>query len=130
MALCRFRLGLHDLEINRGAWNKIPREERLCPLCQRKTVHSVEDESHFFLACPSFTALRQEYTDIFRNHLLQDQGGEQLQIVAALINNDQHFKRTGEFISSALTARKELLRLLDTESDQEDLEDDNMNVDS
>jgi hypothetical protein len=129
MALCRFRLGIHDLEINRGAWKKIPREDRLCRLCLEKDDYEIEDEPHFLLACPSYTALRHTYTDIFTAHPgpVQDQGGDRNQRVTAILNDHQLVKQIGEFISSALTARTLQLHSLNnaaSDHDQEDLSED------
>ena len=45
----RFRLGVHDLKIERGRFNRKPllTEERVCKQCQIDTVMIIEDEKHF-----------------------------------------------------------------------------------
>ena len=46
------------LEIERGRYFNIPREERKCKLCH---VNSVENEYHFLLVCPLYRELRKKY---------------------------------------------------------------------
>lgn len=58
IALCRFRLSSHKLEIERGRYHNIPRSERICKFC---TQNVVENEYHFLLTCPLYTHLRKQY---------------------------------------------------------------------
>ena len=51
------RISDHFLEIERGRYKNIKREDRLCKYC---TLEEVEDESHFFLHCPKYDKLRCE----------------------------------------------------------------------
>lgn len=44
----RFRISAHRLNIERGRYIGIPREERYCNRCNNKTV---DDEKHFLLSC-------------------------------------------------------------------------------
>ena len=57
-ALTRFRLSSHHLEIERGRYPNISREERLCKFCN---LRSVEDEYHFLLVCPTYIDIRRKY---------------------------------------------------------------------
>jgi len=50
-SLSRFRCSAHRLEIEDGRHRKIPKENRLCKLCN---MHQVEDKYHFVLLCPSY----------------------------------------------------------------------------
>ena len=45
--LCKFRVGMHKLEIEKGRHLKIQLSDRICKLCQEE----VEDEIHFLLSC-------------------------------------------------------------------------------
>ena len=59
IALTRFRVSAHRLEIEAGRWhkpNKIPYNERKCKLCK-----TIEDEMHFLLECPMFSDIRMLY---------------------------------------------------------------------
>ena len=51
------KLGSLSLEIQRGRFNNIPRNERLCKLCGT----DVEDEYHLVLKCPIYEDLRELY---------------------------------------------------------------------
>ena len=52
--LTQFRLGVHDLEIERGRYGRksLPIEERRCKLCLSMMIQAVENEQHFLLHCP------------------------------------------------------------------------------
>jgi hypothetical protein len=53
-----FRIGSHDLEIEKGRYNNTIRENRICKLCDTNTV---EDEYHFLLNCNYYSDLRAAY---------------------------------------------------------------------
>ena len=57
IALSRFRLSSHKLEIERGRYHNIPRIERKCKLC---SLNTIEDEYHFLLLCPKYYELRRK----------------------------------------------------------------------
>jgi hypothetical protein len=42
------RISDHALEIERGRYNKINREQRICRQCH---LNAIEDEEHFFFHC-------------------------------------------------------------------------------
>ncbi len=48
----------HKLQIETGRHHDVPREERLCKLCDLKKV---EDEEHFISECPAYSKTRLEY---------------------------------------------------------------------
>ena len=47
--LARLRISAHTLEIERGRYTKLKREEQLCKACLK-----IEDEPHFLLDCNLF----------------------------------------------------------------------------
>ncbi len=57
-ALSRFRLSSHKLEIEKGRYTNIPRDERICRLC---TQNVIENEYHVLMACPFYRELRTKY---------------------------------------------------------------------
>ena len=57
-ALCRLRISAHDLQIERGSYANIVREDR-----KRKTCGVVEDELHFLNDCTGYDLLRQRLLD-------------------------------------------------------------------
>ena len=57
IALTRFRLSSHELHIERGRYENVPRDERFCKCCN---MSQIESEYHFLLACPLYTELRRK----------------------------------------------------------------------
>ena len=57
-ALTKFRLSSHDLAIERGRYESIPRNERICKYCNQNMT---ENEYHFLLVCPLYRDLRHKY---------------------------------------------------------------------
>jgi len=54
----KFRLSSHKLNIEVGRHNNIFRNERKCSLCN---LNDIEDEFHFLLKCPLYTAFKRQY---------------------------------------------------------------------
>ena len=54
-ALLRFRMGVHRLPKDEGSWNRTPRHERICLLCNSG---SLCDEKHMVFECSSLQGLR------------------------------------------------------------------------
>jgi hypothetical protein len=64
--LCKFRISAHSLEIEKGRYYNIPRENRVCLSCK---AGKVEDELHLFLDCPSYAHLRQDFFEKIKSIL-------------------------------------------------------------
>ena len=62
IALTKFRLSSHSLAIERGRFENVPRENRICRYCNLQVV---ESEYHFLLVCPLYKDLRRKY---FKNY--------------------------------------------------------------
>ena len=58
IALTRFRLSSHRLEIERGRYFNIPRTERKCKFCSQNTI---ENEYHFLLVCLLYKDLPKKF---------------------------------------------------------------------
>ena len=58
ICLSRFRCSCHELQIEKGRYVNIPREQRICKLCN---LNVTEDEYHFLLVCPIYNNLRKKY---------------------------------------------------------------------
>ena len=48
----------HTLHVETGRHHNIPRDERICKVCDRDQV---EDEEHFISECPAYSDIRQEF---------------------------------------------------------------------
>jgi hypothetical protein len=64
-ALTSFRCRSNRLPIETGVFTNIPREERICTLCN---LHEVGDEYHYIFNCSCFKEQRNLYID---NHFLE-----------------------------------------------------------
>ena len=58
IAMNRFRLSSHRLEIERGRYRNIQRSDRKCKFCIQDAI---ENEYHFLLACPQYLDIRRKY---------------------------------------------------------------------
>ena len=58
IALTQFRLSSHDLAVERGRYENLIRNERICKLCNSNCV---ENEYHVLLACPFYRELNYVY---------------------------------------------------------------------
>ena len=62
-ALTKFRLSNHNLMIEKGRYEDMQLCDRTCPFCSDQT----EDEFHFLVKCPVYTALRMKMFDDIKN---------------------------------------------------------------
>src|SRR5579872_1164169 len=53
----KLRSGTNRLRIEKGRYDKLPVEKRLCRFCE---ADAVEDEKHFLLHCEEYEGLRQK----------------------------------------------------------------------
>ena len=57
-AFARFRTSSHNLAIETGRYENIPRDQRTCKSCN---MNAIENEYHFLLVCPKYRELRIKY---------------------------------------------------------------------
>ena len=57
--ITRWRLSNHDLKIETGRYHKIPREHRVCDLCE-----VLEDEQHVIFVCPRYIDIREQHQEL------------------------------------------------------------------
>ena len=62
--ISKLRLSDHDLEIEKGRYKSIPRNERYCPFC----IVSVEDELHFLFKCLFYVHLQSDRDELLQPH--------------------------------------------------------------
>ena len=60
----QYRVSNHKLQIERGRYENVPREQRICKLCNSDVV---ENEYHFALTCPKYEDLRKNSNNILKN---------------------------------------------------------------
>ena len=54
--LVKLRISCHQLRIETGRYDNIPRNERLCNFCN---CNNIEDETHFLLDSPAYSQVRE-----------------------------------------------------------------------
>ena len=59
----RFRLGCHNLPIDSGRQQGIPRDQRICTRC---SLTLVGDEHHLLFTCPAVEHVRQQFRHLFQ----------------------------------------------------------------
>lgn len=58
IAITKFRLYAHNLNIETGKYANIERQQRLCEQCN---MNRIEDCNRFLLVCPKYKTIRQMY---------------------------------------------------------------------
>ena len=56
--LLKLRIGCHNLRVEAGRYDKIPLDERMCPLCSGSKI---EDETHLLLDCQRYSSMRDTF---------------------------------------------------------------------
>ena len=104
----KLRIGSHKLRIETGRYDNIPRDERLCNLCN---CNRIEDETHFLLDCPSFSSIRNMFLSKLEPKIpfLRLQSHESL--LAHLMNSTDYFIKIQliSFISTCFELRDKLI---------------------
>ena len=67
-ALCRPRISAHDLQIERGGYSNMPKEDRKCTTCG-----VIEDELHFLDNCIKFENWRSRLIKVYTKRIIQTQ---------------------------------------------------------
>lgn len=60
--MAQLRTGSHWLAVETGRWQRLEREQRVCPHCD---VAAIEDEAHMLFDCPFYAGLRLQYAALF-----------------------------------------------------------------
>lgn len=60
--LAQLRTGSHWLRVETGRWQRLEREQRVCPHC---AAGAVEDEMHMIFDCPKYDGVRQQFPALF-----------------------------------------------------------------
>ena len=112
--LVKFKLSNHKLRIEAGRYQKdhLPRELRLCQLCQS---NQVENETHFLFQCSSYSLQRQTFYEDISKMIPDIQKKSTSDIVKLLVNSKDYNvnKLVMKFISSCMIIRDRLLLDID-----------------
>ena len=101
----KLRISAHDLQIEKGRYNKTPLERRLCNFCTHAVV---EDEVHFMLECELYAAERQILLASLEPHNINYLSVHEKFIFLMSGNNGDHFiiKQVLRFVNSAMEVRQ------------------------
>jgi hypothetical protein len=102
IALTRFRVSAHRLEVESGRWHKPEKilfENRKCKHC-----NVLEDEFHFLLECPLFTHLRKKYI-----HKYYRKNTNMIKFIELLqTDNEKRVRNLSIFVFKAFKLRADL----------------------
>jgi hypothetical protein len=110
--LCRYRLGWHDLQVQKGRYGGVAREQRVCRVCAN-TPHAaqqharpVEDLLHFLLECPALQHVRDRYPHLFVPQYISDPDAA---VHARYIINHTNQQQVAEVLQALRAAREQVL---------------------
>ena len=110
-SLVKLRISSHKLRIERGRYDKIPRDERLCSLC---SCNKIEDETHLLLDCPNYSSIRDRFfSKIEPKSHFYDYYHMRPYFLSHLMNCTDYFInfQVISFISSCFEQRDKLVRM-------------------
>ena len=61
--ISRWRLSCFDLKVETGRYRGVPREERICPIC-----NILEDEDHVIFNCRAYESIRAQFTELLEEN--------------------------------------------------------------
>ena len=91
--LTRFRVSNHNLMIEHGRYQNIPRDERLCTVSDK---NEIENEEHFLFSCDAYHNTRQNFLTPLNNtspnhnltvDLLNSSDSETIRIFAKFVHS-------------------------------------------
>ena len=102
VAMARFRLCSHSLEIERGRYQEPDQQKRLCHYCKAHGKDEVEDEVHFLISCPLYSELRERFLpqNILNNTFLSKEDK-----VTKILSDKDNIKSVAKFIHQSFEDR-------------------------
>ena len=106
--LVKFRIGCHKLRVETGRYDKIPLDERICPLC---SGNKIEDEIHLLLDCQRYSSMRDIFLSKIETKIDDIRKLSHENLISRLINcNDYYvYLRLIMFISSCFEMKDKLI---------------------
>ena len=106
----KFKISNHKLMIEHGRYqiDHLPRENRLCPLCNS---NQVEDEIHFFFQCNKYSVKRQAFINQINGIIPDFDKKSSPESIKLIMNSNEHYvkKLVMKFIFSCMKIRDPLL---------------------
>ena len=107
IAVTKLRTSNHSLMIEKGRWRGVPKEQRLCKVCE---CNEIEDEIHFLMECSAYRGLRQKLFDCANCYFPGFLDLTKRAQYSILMSNalDQHlYTELGYFVYNAFKTRAE-----------------------
>ena len=106
--LVKLRIGCHNLRVETGRYDKIPLEERICPLC---TGNKIEDETHLLLDCQRYSSMRDIFLSKIEAKIDEIRKLSHENLISQLMNSNDYYVnlRLIMFISSCFEMRNKLI---------------------
>ena len=97
------RISDHALEIERGRYNKINREQRICRQCH---LIAIEDEEHFCFHCQKNELLRNEFLTQIENLYPKLMGNNHIKNLDFFLSSSCLMQLAVPFIQKSLALRR------------------------
>ena len=109
-ALVRFRISSHQLRIETGRYEKIPRDERICYFC---SGNKIEDENHFLLDCKAYSQIRDTFFSKLETKIPDFKSLSHDTLISLLINSSDYLinGQLVSFISQCFELRTKLISM-------------------
>ena len=106
--LVKLRIGRHNLPVETGRYDKIPLDERICPLCSGSEI---EDETHLLLDCQRYSSMRDIFLSKIETKIDDMRKLLHENLISQLMNSNDYYVnlRLIMFISSCFEIRHKLI---------------------
>lgn len=103
--VCKMRISNHFLEIERGRFKNIKRENRICQYC---TSNELEDETHFFFKCQKYNTIREDFKSQNINifEINNNRTENEMEKLVKILSTPDHLQYVAPFIKKSLILRK------------------------
>ena len=98
--ICKMRTSDHFLEIERGRYKRIKREDRLCKMCNENVI---ENETHYFFHCSKYNEIRKDFETNMHTELSNLNDFDKL---IKILSSMDHLQFIAPFIKKSLLLRK------------------------
>ena len=108
--MVRFRISSHQLRIETGRYEKMPRDERICYFC---TGSKIEDENHFLLDCKAYSQIRDTFFSKLETKIPDFKSLPHDTLISLLMNSSDYFINCQlvSFISQCFELRTKLISM-------------------
>ena len=104
----KLRIGCHNLRVETSRYDKIPLEERICPLC---SGNKIKDETHLLLDCQRYSSMRDIFLSKIETKIDEIRKLSHENLISQLMNSNDYYVnlRLIMFISSCFEMRNKLI---------------------